>query len=218
MKRRTIAVIVIASVVGLAAIGTGVWGVKTLVDNSFKIQAAPAAAAVVKTATPTPTPTVVPVGGILDEETALGLRQDMPANGDYAYKLPDGRWIKTNRLQPLPDAVVAAEEAKVNAAPHAQAGVVANEFSAAVRAAYSLADASQFATGKTTVVVTQIPFVADGGSTSVIRWGVVGHQAPPSIAGSKGGWDSAAEATAAAQAAISALPDAASYAIIVGQH
>ena len=54
-------------------------------------------AAVEKTATPTPTPTAVPLGGVLTKDAALTLRQDMAANGDFAYAMPDGTWVKTNR-------------------------------------------------------------------------------------------------------------------------
>ncbi|MFJ3393658.1 hypothetical protein [Leifsonia aquatica] len=217
MKRRTTTIIVIASVVGLAAIGAGAWGVKNLVDNTIKIPAAPAAAAVVNTATSTPTPTAVAIGGVLDEETALELRREMPDNGDFAYKLPDGRWIRTNRHQPLPAEVTAAEQTKADAVPLPTGGSL-EDVKKVRQNATNARGAYNYATGRNVVLVLQ-GLQGSHGANRVMWQMDANNNLLYQLHQGENGWATADEVVARAQQLIATMPDAGDWDIIVAhQH
>ncbi|WP_285117329.1 hypothetical protein [Leifsonia sp. fls2-241-R2A-40a] len=218
MPRRTRTAIIATSiaVVVLAAVGVGGWALLDSMNGSFRIGAGKPAAAAVETHTATSTPTVVPVGGVLDEETALELRREMPDNGDFAYKTPDGRWIKTNRHQPMPAEVMAAEQAQLDqlAVP---AGTAAADGLAGAKAATAAAGASSYRTGRHVLLISKIP-VATSYSTNGLKWVIMGgleKSLPAGVGGN--GWDDEATAVAKAQELIAAQPDAGDWDIVVAQ-
>lgn len=216
MSRRRARTIVTTSlaVVAIAALGTGVWAVTDSMNRSFRIVDAPAAAAEkTPSSTPIPTPTVVPIGGVLDEETALELRREMPENGDFAYKMPDGRWIKTNRHQPMPAEVMAAEQTKADAVP-LPAGTSLDDVKKVRQNATSARGAYNYATGRNVVLVLQGLQGAGGGN--VVMWQMdANNNLLYQLGKGENGWATPEEVVARAQALIATMPDAGDWDIVV---
>ncbi|WP_285117327.1 hypothetical protein [Leifsonia sp. fls2-241-R2A-40a] len=217
-RRRTTIIVTSIGVVAVAALGVGAFVFVDSMNGSFRLSSGSAAAAE-KTppATSTPTLKVVPVGGVLDEETALDLRREMSDNGDFAYKLPDGRWVKTNRFQPLPDAVKADADAQAVAMPRTS-GSTWQEGAAGTKNADDTAGRIQFATGKKTVIISTQLKAAEGigNAYNVPTYAVNGAITPGMVAmNGAGGWGTVDEAVAAVQADIAAQPDANNYLLVV---
>ena len=215
-RRRTTVIAASATVLVVAALCGGAYTVIDAISGSFRIgheAAAPATA----TKAPTPAPTVVPVGGVLDEETALELRREMPDSGDYAYRLPDGRWIKINTVQPLPADVVATEQQKVSMSLPSTGTTIEAAVTRA-KGTTSAAGSSQFATGKLTLVISLQAQGNGDGSGNRLVYKVLGAVQPGSElarANEAGGWSDPDEALTAVQAIVSQSPDAAKYQIIL---
>ncbi|MFF1572493.1 hypothetical protein ACFVWR_07065 [Leifsonia sp. NPDC058292] len=221
-RRRTAIIVTSIAVVAVAALGVGAYAVVDSMAGSFHIAGGKPAAAAEHTPTVTPTPTVVPLGGVLDEETALDLRREMPDSGDFAYKMPDGRWVKTNRLQPMPAEVMAAEQAKADAVP-LQQGHGPQDATAGLKAANAAAGNFRYATGKQVVFISQVPLSADrSGSTNVLQWNIDGGlemRIPWESLGRYNAFASADEALAFAHQYVDPLPDVANWDIVVAhQH
>lgn len=214
--RHRIIVVTAVAAVAVVVFGAGAWALKVSMDNSLRIPGVPAAAPI-ETSTTTPTPTDVSIGGILDEETALELRREMPDSGDFAYKLPDGRWVKVNRNQPLPAEAMAAEQIKADALPLPTDGSV-DEVKKVRQGALSARGAYTFGTGRNAFLVYQ--GLQGTRSGNVTMWQL---DAPNSVLNQLGkgenGWPSAEQAVARAQQLIATLPDAVNWDIIVAnQH
>ena len=158
-------------------------------------------AAVEKTATPTPTPTAVPLGGVLTKDAALTLRQDMAANGDFAYAMPDGTWVKTNRFQPLPAAVVAIQQAKVDAMVK-PSGSSMHDSTNGLSAAAAFTGQYAYATGKRLAYISQQLQAAASGPSNVMTWTVIG----PGLSGKGQPSEAAAQKFAAQQIATQSNP------------
>ena len=133
----------------------------------------PAAVEKTATPTPTPTPTAVPLGGVLTKDAALTLRQDMPDNGAYAYAMPDGTWVATNRFQLLPAAVVAIQQAKVDAMVK-PSGPSMRDATNGLAAAGAFAGQYSYATGKRLAYISQQLQAAPSGPSNVMTWTVIG--------------------------------------------
>lgn len=183
--------------------------------NSFDLAFTPSSST--QTATPGPSPAPFKVGVTLTKEEALQLRQDMPSNGDYAYAMPDGTWVATNTQQPLPEAVQAIETAKVIKATPKPASTSMSDGTIAFKAAVSAAGASQYATGKLTIVVSQQITSNKSGPGNHLVWAAAGGSIPDAVGkgNEAGGWESADSALRSIQSIVNALPDAGSYEIIV---
>lgn len=209
MKFRTLAVAAttVAAVVGLTGCASG-----TLDLLTFDHQAA----ATTPRATSTSAPNVadLPLGAPISKQEAHKLRDvsNPPVNGDYAYQMPDGSWVKTNLHQPLPAVVVAAEQQQANAVP-LPTGTDAQDAIAVWSAAKSFAGAFGYATGKYPVFIYH-GLQGAGPRGNVPCWqmnGDITSQLPT------GGnvWPTADAAVAAADAMIAKQPNPADYAVIV---
>lgn len=226
-RRRTTAIVAgSVAVVVVAALGAGVWAVTGAMDSSFRFGGGVAAASTptgtatgTATATPTPLPdaSVVAVGGVLDAEAALELRREMPESGDFAYQLPDGRWIKTNRLQPMPPEVMAVEQAKADAVP-LPAGTSIEDWKTVRKNGTSARGSYSYATGRNVVIVLQ--GIQGCGGANCVMWQMeapLGLLDKLPIGGN--GFDTAEDAVAESQQLIATMPDAPTWDIVVAhQH
>ena len=156
-----------------------------------------------------PSPTAVPIGGILEKETALNLRREMSINGDFAYMMPDSTWVKTNRFQPLPAPVVADQQAKALDIP-TEIGKDAAAGLAGQASATKYAGNFTFSTGKSLAFIVRIPQAAQGGATNALRWVIRGTYK------TNDEFPSAVAAQQSAAAVIAARPDPLAWEIIVG--
>jgi hypothetical protein len=217
-RRRTIIAWTVVSIAAVAVIvgGLGVWALTDSMHHSFTIAAARADAET-KTPSSTPTPTIVPIGGILDEETALELRREMPDSGDFAYKLPDGRWIKINRNQPLPPEVTAAEQSKADAVPLPTGGTL-EDVKVVRQNATNARGAYNYATGRNVVLILQ-GLQGSQGANRVMWQMDANNNLLYQLHTGENGWATADEAVARAQQLIATMPDAGDWDIIVAhQH
>ena len=121
------------------------------------------------------TPTVVPLGGVLTKDAALTLRQDMPENGAYAYAMPDGTWVATNRFQPLPAAVVAIQQVKM-AAVVKPSGSSTSDSRDGFTAARSFTGQYSYGTGRQVAYISQQlqANINPDGPSNVMTWTVIG--------------------------------------------
>ena len=161
--------------------------------------------AIGKTAKPsvsaTSTPTAVPLGGVLTKDAALTLRQDMAANGDFAYAMPDGTWVKTNRFQLLPAAVVAIQQAKVDTMVK-PSGSSMHDSTNGLSAAAAFTGQYAYATGKRLAYISQQLQASASGSSNVMTWTVIG----PGLSGKGQPSEAAAQKFAAQQIAAQSNP------------
>ena len=156
------------------------------------------------------TPTAVPLGGVLTKDAALTLRQDMPDNGAYAYAMPDGTWVATNRFQPLPGAVVAIQQAKVDAMVK-PSGSSMHDSTNGLSAAAAFTGQYAYATGKRLAYISQQLQASASGSSNVMTWTVIG----PGLSGKGQPSEAAAQKFAAQQIATQGSP--ANWDILVKQ-
>ena len=119
------------------------------------------------------TPTVVPLGGVLTKDAALTLRQDMPENGAYAYAMPDGTWVATNRFQPLPAAVVAIQQVKM-AAVVKPSGLSTSDSRDGFTAARSFTGQYSYGTGRQVAYISQQLQANMSTLTNTPTWTVIG--------------------------------------------
>lgn len=157
-----------------------------------------------------------PVGAVISKAQAHTLRDisDPPANGDYAYAMPDGTWVKTNLNQPLPAAVEQAEQAKVDSTVVLPADLTGASYGAAGRSAQAAAASSTYSTGKLTIVLAQELYAIGDMSGNHLTWQAFGAVNPViTSANRQGGWSSGGAAKAAVQALLAGDPQAAQYEI-----
>ena len=168
--------------------------------------------AVEKTAAPTPTVAAVPLGGVLTKDAALTLRQDMPENGAYAYAMPDGTWVATNRFQLLPAAVVAIQQAKM-AAVVKPSGSSTSDSRDGFTAARSFTGQYSYATGRQVAYISQQlqANINPDRPSNVMTWTVIG----PGLSAKGQPSEAAAQKFAAQQIAAQSNP--ANWDILVKQ-
>ncbi|WIB65486.1 hypothetical protein [Curtobacterium sp. MCBD17_040] len=175
----------------------------------------------------TPTPTVsaapqvtvatvasLPIGAPLPATVAVAIRKNPPANGDYAYQLPDKSWIKISTKQPLPANVIADQQGKANAVQKPTNGMGYQQVFAVRDSADAFLGEYTFATGRNAVYVYQGTYAVAG--QNVPCWQVSGTPANQLGVGMNH-WPSSAAAVAAAKQLIASSSTPNGFDIVVEQ-